>query len=67
MDIFMQSNFEQINCSFKCKGYNYANYGSFYIAILLPIKYKKQIHVCRKRMSSHNLAIENGRHTVIVN
>ena len=33
----------------------------FYIAILLPIKYKKQILVCRKRMSSHNLAIENGR------
>ena len=54
----------QMNCSSKCKVCMHVIDHftlQYYLTKALPIKYKKQI--CRIRMSSHNLAIEHGRHT----
>ena len=48
MDIYIQSNFEQINCSCKCKEYMHIMDHftlQYYLTKTLPVKYKKQIHV----------------------
>jgi hypothetical protein len=62
-DIYVQNIVEQIQSSSRCRIYMYIyDYFSmqFYLMKAIPHVYKKQIS--RIRMSSHNLAIESGRH-----
>ena len=57
IDIFVQSNFEQITVRPNVRYIQYMHVIDhfilqYYLTKAIPIKYKKQI--CRKRMSSHN-------------
>lgn len=62
MIFFFQNLVEQINSSSRCHLYKHiiVHFSlQYYLEKSIPKIYKKQIF----RMSSHNLAIESGRHT----